>query len=128
MTQEERNEVFRHIEVEKAYLEGKEIEYNHGVCGWTPCLRPLWNWADCDYRVKPKPQYRPFESVEEVMEAIKEHGHFLRRKTTDTYKIIREYDFGYIWIGLNVVGDSFESAFDNYTFADGTPFGKLMTE
>lgn len=59
MTNEERSEVLRHIEVEKGYLEGKEIEYRRGIdCVWYTLRtsKLLWNWAECDYRIKPEPE------------------------------------------------------------------------
>ena len=48
MTQEERNEILRHIEVEKAYLDGKAIELKSvGGATWTLVdWKPSWNWAE----------------------------------------------------------------------------------
>ena len=134
MTNEERNEVLHHIKVEKAYLDGKTIQVKklneeewHDIGSRDT---PAWSWLDFDYRVKPEPpklQYCPFKNAEELIEAIKEHGYFLRRKSTgSSYMIIREFDDEYIWIGMALAGSSFISVFENYTFADGTQFGKLI--
>lgn len=135
MTQEEKERLQYQISVMHAYREGKTIQVRktekeewHDI---GHIDRPAWNWQNFDYRVKPelpKPKYRPFESAEEVMKAIKEHSVILKRLSTSKYKTIREYDYEYIWIGLNEIGDSYKSVFENYTFADDTPFGKLIEE
>ena len=63
MTQEERNEILRHIEVEKAYLDGKAIELKSREAGeWTTLISiPSWDWLHRDYRIKPA--YRPFKKA-----------------------------------------------------------------
>lgn len=42
--------------------------------------------------------------------------------------LIREFDREYIWTGLHGIGASYKSVFENYTFVDGTPFGKFIEE
>ena len=45
------------IEVMQAYEDGKKIEVKakrvDDNWSWTPY--PSWNWAACDYRIKPEP-------------------------------------------------------------------------
>jgi len=88
---------------------------------------PIWNWNACEYRIKPESKYRPFASAEDVMEAIKEHGDWVIWKQDGVrYKLV-------------VVGDtfitpykddsySFDEAMEEFTFLDGTAFGKLVEE
>lgn len=74
-----------------------------------------------------KPHHRPFESAEEVMEAIKEHGDWVKQSGYEHYdRICRvesgnlgTFDIGYI---------SLKKAFEELTFIDGTPFGKLVED
>lgn len=58
MTQEE-DRLQHMISVMQAFAEGKEIEYRHGIdCVWytLKISNPLWNWAECDYRIKSEPE------------------------------------------------------------------------
>lgn len=57
MTQEEKDRLAYQISVMQAFAEGKEIEYSHvNNCVWHTIRlsQPLWNWEDCNYRIKPK--------------------------------------------------------------------------
>ena len=131
MKQKERNEILRHIEVEKAYLDGKAIELKSaGGATWTLVdWKPSWNWAEFDYRVKPeppKPQYRPFENAEEVMEAIKEHGDIVIGSGI-MYLKITAFTSEDVKFGTGKFME-YKDAYAAYTFADDTPFGKLIEE
>ena len=39
------------MEVMKAHLDGKDIQYNNGN-GWTNTKYPNWNWGNTKYRIK----------------------------------------------------------------------------
>lgn len=44
------------IKVMEAYENDKEIEmYERKTNSWKKVHVPMWNWAECDYRVKPEP-------------------------------------------------------------------------
>lgn len=43
-------------EVMKAYEEGAEIEVKIKDGKWCVTRRPIWNWCDFTYRVKPEPK------------------------------------------------------------------------
>ena len=96
-----------------AFAEGKEIQYFH--CGiWSDLLSPKFDKEAYLYRVKPEPKYRPFKSVEECWNEMQKHQPFgwLKSKTSlqlNTYEISEYSDW--------------ERRFNNYTFADGTPYG-----
>ena len=96
-----------------AFAEGKEIQFFH--CGvWSDLLSPKFDKEPYLYRIKPEPKYRPFKSVEECWNEMQKHQPFgwLKSKTTlqlNTYEISEYSDW--------------ERRFNNYTFADGTPYG-----
>lgn len=106
----------------KAFSEGKTIEQ-----------RCAESWVEVDencdfhfpvdfYRIKPEPTYRPFKGAEECWQEMLKHEPFGWVKTKD--KGIR-----LCIVGLNQkrafaqVGHNCNEAFDEFTFADGTPFG-----
>lgn len=44
------------IKVMQAYVDGEEIEYKDSSGAWRAVNgEPLWNFCECEYRVKPKP-------------------------------------------------------------------------
>lgn len=117
------------IAVLQAYKEGKAIEFRlRNSLVWCKCNLPVWDWLDYEYRVKPEPRYRPFESAEEVMEAIKEHGDWVRGNGR-YYKIVEITDKT-ILRSNELEPDTLYACLFEYklTFADGTPFGKLVEE
>lgn len=122
------------IAVLQAYKEGKTIQFAFKTDGKFAYTIPKgagevnWDFKECNYRVKPEPHYRPFESAEEVVEVIREHGNIIK---------IKSLPYHYQWItgiapNCKVVTycDSipFDRGFSAFIFADGTPFGKLVEE
>ena len=82
------------------------------------------------YLIEPptKPRYKPFESIEKAIEAIKKHGGWVKDKKSDSQYLL-------IGIGGNAVylGDGyargFNDMFSDFVFADdGSPCGELMEE
>lgn len=120
----------------QAFAEGKVIETrtDPNVVGkgledmndWTE-MNEIEHWNNIQYRVKPEPTYRPFKDAEECWAEILEHQPFGWVKTKD--KGIR-----LCMSGLNQksaftqVGHKYDEAFDEFTFADGTPFGVKVEE
>ena len=96
-----------------AFAEGKEIQFFH--CGvWSDLLSPKFDKEAFLYRVKPDPKYRHFKYVEECWNEMQKHQPivWLKSKTSlqlNTYEISEYSDW--------------ERRFNNYTFADGTPYG-----
>ena len=90
-----------------------------------------WVYA---YLIEPpaEPKYKPFESVEKAMEAIKAHGGWVKDKTTDDLKLITSIGKISDSVGSIGVGGSyytFTTFLDRYVFADdGSPCGELMEE
>jgi hypothetical protein len=120
----------------QAFAEGKVIETrtDPNVVGkgledmndWTE-MNEIEHWNNIQYRVKPEPTYRPFKDAEECWAEMLEHQPFGWVKTKD--KGIR-----LCMSGLNQksaftqVGHKYDEAFDEFTFADGTPFGVKVEE
>lgn len=84
-------------------------------------------FGNFEYRIKPEPKYRPFKDAEECWAEMLEHQPFGWVKTKD--KGIR-----LCMSGLNQksaftqVGYKYDEAFDEFIFADGTPFGVKVEE
>lgn len=134
------------IAVLRAYDEGKRIQckdkrikddewvdilsVGEKSAGGGTCVGQEWNTVYFDYRVKPEPHYRPFKSVTEVMEAIKEHGDWVVALANNKWRHrIISYSEQRVITGYNYEdctdGEPLSKAFEKYTFLDGTPFGKM---
>lgn len=97
----------------KAFSEGKQIQFFGGTI-WEDRNTLSFDSNPSRYRIKPEPKYRPFKSVEECWNEMQKHQPvgWLKSKTTlqlNTYEISEYSDW--------------ERRFNNYTFADGTPYG-----
>lgn len=124
-------EIQRLFPILEAIKEGKTIQWNDmGV------------WCDIDgddegfvldtligkpdgYRIKPEPKYRPFKDAEECWNEMEKHQPFgwLKFKDTESgYYMITLIAIN-VLVGMNDTPFSCERVFDDYTFADGTPFG-----
>ena len=115
------------IDVMQAFERGEQIEViniEDEEGEWCKVTKPIWDWLDCDYRVKPKKKYVPFESAEEFLAAQREHGFYI--KMHDSVKQLNAFVdcLGFIFVStLNNVLD-FKEIFEQYEFLDGTPCGK----
>lgn len=57
LTDEQKAELKRRIEIETAYLEGKDVEQFGGLVDWFPKTDIWFNWASYNYRIAPpKPE------------------------------------------------------------------------
>lgn len=124
------------IKVMKAFTEGKTIQCKeNGRDAWYDCS-PAWDWANYEYRIKPELTYRPYHSDEEMLDDIKKRAEgiqhpvfsniWLKTKNTNSKSMI----IGYNATGINLYNSSkasasfsWYSAFYNFTYLDGTPFG-----
>lgn len=109
-----------------AYEHGKKIEFKgkmESELQWRSC-EPLWNWIDCDYRVKPEPKYVPYDNVTEV-----EKDKWVKSKSKGILSRIVGLDASDSdgAVGLHYGGwCSLKELFEYYTYEDGTPCGKLV--
>lgn len=114
-----REEARNAAEVMKAYAEGKEVEFkSKNDENWLLCEekgRLFFNWQDSDYRIKKEPTYRPFKNKEECWQEMQKHQPFgwVYEKLSTAYINIHSIDSE---CDYNIV-------FEEFTFADGTPFG-----
>lgn len=122
-------------EIMLAFDRGEQIEFIskdlRSSADWTTMTQePEWNWSDFDYRVKPKPAYRPYKNAAEFLAAQKEHGMNLQLKGHNYYGLplyITNILIGIQWPqgdGSTVDIDvSYEELLRDYTWQDETPCG-----
>ncbi len=133
MTKEEARKA---AEVMLAYADGKEIEFYSSLGVWRSCDDPFFNWDGCadDYRIKPEPQYRPFNSAEECWQEMQRHLPFgwVKDKRDGMYATVscvkpadgeRTMRVGFCDGEGEVLEYGADGMLDYFTFADGTPFG-----
>ena len=121
------------IEVMQAYERGEQIQILDINGIWEDKECPYWNWARCDYRVKPKKKYIPFYTAEEFLAAQREHGETVRCKLDD--ELYHAYIDSRNEIDLitqsghtcSIITDIVDM-YDKYEFEDGTPCGKEVTK
>lgn len=136
-----RQQVKELLPIIQAYAEGKQIEIKtkEGK-SWSTLEEDDIQYLDfkkCGFRIKPEPKYRPFKDAEECWEEMKKHQPFgwLKGKNKDselrniqalTEEMLTITD-GVYFHGIRLVEEYhiFEEAIEEYTFADGTPFGIL---
>lgn len=116
------------IEVMQAYDKGEQIQILDINGIWEDKEYPYWNWAGCDYRVKTKKIYVPFENGEEFLAAQRKHGEFVENKESGE-KMNAYIDKNGIVILVTALDcthtfESLASLFGYYKFSDGTPCGK----
>ena len=116
------------IEVMQAYERGEQVQLLNIDGNWEDKDNPAWNWARCDYRVKSKKIYVPFETAEEFLAAYRKHGEFIENKESGE-KMNAYVDKNGIVIlstALNCTYtfESLRTLFGCYKFSDGTPCGK----
>ena len=76
-----------------------------------------------------EPKYKPFESVEKAMEAIKKHGGWIKSKTTQGYFLIGALKSKKFTIIGHEYWEPFSFLLEHYVFADdGSPCGELVEE
>ena len=127
-----KGEIQRLFPILKAIKEGKTIQWNDmGV------------WCDIDgdddgfvldtligktdgYRIKPEPKYRPFKDAKECWQEMQKHqpfGWVIKISNGRAYNLQSVLlEDGVLYIRSSYV--ELGRAFIDYTFADGTPFGK----
>ena len=123
-----RNQAKELLPIIKAFSEGKEIQQTDGY-DWYDLDDPDFMANGSSYRIKPGPKYRPFKDVEECWEEMLKHQPFGWVKSIDNKDsevfihctAITKEDG--ILTGIDEIPFPYCGMFNNYTFADGTPFG-----
>ncbi len=139
-----RNQAEEFYPILQAFAEGKIIETrrkptadNNGVTkdgwfefnDWTE-MKELEYWVNVDYRIKPEPKYRPFNNAEECWEEMMKHQPFgwVKLKDTESGYYLLKGIASQVVIGFNENPFSYKKVFEDYTFANGTPFGVKVEE
>ena len=120
------------IEVMQAYERGEKFQLLNIDGNWEDKDNPSWNWAKCDYRVKPKTRYVPFDTPDEFFEAQRKHGGDALITIEDG--VLKKHDISVSLDGsvydhiddgdVDYIGEFEDLLFEDYKFADGTPCGK----
>ena len=111
----------------KACIEGRVIQKKTVDKGWQDIYFPSFDSNPKEYRIKPGSKYRPFRDSEECWQEMLKHEPFGWVKDKD--KGFRLYIVGLNQIrAFTQVGHNYDQALDEFTFADGTPFGILEEE
>ena len=130
MTREETKKL---LPIIQAFAEGKVIECRtkpstiKGIDTpnkWTE-IEDIVFWNNTEYRIKPESKYRPFKDSDECWKEMLKHQPFgwMKSKEGEYYTFITTVDNN---DEMSLSGDSgwsFRGIMNNYTFADGTPFG-----
>lgn len=128
MTREEAKEL---LPIMQAFAEGKTIEYRGYDEAWKVAQTPTWS-SSLDYRIKPESEYRPFKTKEECWEEMLKHQPFgwVKSKDKGYFHLIGlvqfESEFEDVVITFatsEYLARSSHFIYENYIFADGTPFG-----
>lgn len=117
MTREDAKDL---LPIIQAFVKGKTIEFRERGCTlWTESISPIFNFAIFEYRIKPKPKYRPFNDAEECWQEMKTHEPFgwLKDKKTKEYELLRRV------APKDGVIDQYTCVYERCVFSDGTPFG-----
>ena len=134
MTKEEAKEFYPILH---AFAEGKVIECRTkpGTIStsipneWTE-IKEICFWNNVEYRIKPDPKYRPFKDAEECWLEMLKHQPFgwIKGKEDEYHTFITTVDNNDEMSLSGNNGWSFLGIMNNYTFADGTPFGMKVEE
>ena len=130
----DRNQAKEFYPIMQAFAEGKIIETRRkpsAVKGtdipndWTE-MKEIEFWNNTEYRVKPKPKYRPFKDAEECWQEMKKHQPFGWVKSTlfKDFALVKRVTTLYVEINRDII--DYKDALDKFTFADGTNFGVKM--
>lgn len=122
------------IKIMQAFLEGETIECKLKILedvpgNWLPYRMNNWNTSTYTYRIKPKPQYRPFKDRDECYQEMLKHQPFGWVKIGEDYESIVELDSinERIMFGNNYYY-GWKTAVECITFLDGTPFGIKLSD
>ena len=130
MTREQAKEI---LPIIQAFAEGKKIQYRNYYEEWMDIKENEevnFISSPSNYRIKPKPKYRPFETKEECWEEMLKHQPFgwlksiRKQEKVHIGRVFEVKDYLLITLSINEGLNTNSSYFFNeYTFADGTPFG-----
>ena len=132
----DRNQAKEFYPILQSYAEGKVIESRtkpSTVKGtdipndWTE-MKEIEFWNNTEYRVKPKPKYRPFKDAEECWQEMKKHQPFGWVKSTlfKDLDLVKRVTTLYVEINRDII--DYKDALEKFTFADDNNFGVKVEE
>lgn len=117
----------------QAFAEGKQIQDKiEGVTDWvdTDEINLEYEGQKIKHRIKPESQYRPFETKEECWNEMLKHQPFgwlksiKKQEKVHIGRVFEVKDYVLITLSINEgINNNPSYFFDEYTFADDTPFG-----
>ena len=131
MTREQAKEL---LPIIQAFVAGKQIQDSIDCVRWfdTDEINLEYEGQKIKHRIKPEPKYRPFKTKEECWNEMLKHQPFgwVKSKKNGRFSCIGEVcgsdEFETVYVALSTsesLSRSSDSMFEQYTFADGTPFG-----
>ena len=126
-----REQVKEILPILQAFVEGKEIQSLTSDDRWVDGGEFLSKF-DIEvmvtnpefFRIKPEPKYRPFQSAEECWQEMQKHQPFGWIKASHGQFFVTGVRDTYASFGCSKGNwESYDYIFDEYTFADGEPFG-----
>ena len=121
MTKEEAKEL---LPIIQAFADGKVIQCKNCITNeWRDFDEPAFNGLPDNYRIKPEPKYRPFETKEECWNEMLKHQPFGWVVAKDSKIMYHIYIVGIGYVLIDCMSISFPETFAEYEFTDGTPFG-----
>ena len=129
----DRNQAKEFYPILKAYAEGRVIECRtkpSAVEGtdvpndWAE-MKEIEYWNNTEYRIKPEVKFRPFANAEECWQEMLKHQPigWVKLKDTESGYYMLKGIASQVVIGFNETPFSYKKVFEDYVFADGTPFG-----
>lgn len=126
------------IEVMQAFIDGEtiEVKYNDDPDSeYNITKLPDWDWERLVYRIKPKEKYRPYNCIEEFLQAQKEHGPYIRNLTLPAhyylpaevfFDINDDNDFTVVFTDRIDITNKTLANKEEWQWQDGTPCCKLI--
>ncbi len=127
-----RKEAEELLPIIKAFSEGRIIEFS-SITDVSKAWRevtdfPIGMIKNFKFRIKPEPKFRPFKDAEECWNKCKHQPFGWVKDRNGSAFVIENVDSrGFVEV-YNDGTCSFKEVFENYTFADGTPFGVKVEE
>ena len=130
-----RKEAAELLPIIQAFAEGRDIEYRSKGFNenWKKVTQiPELSFKSFEYRIKPEPIYRPFKDAKECWNEMLKHQPFgwVKSKDKGYFHLIglvqwsSELEDVMITLATSEnLARSSHSIYENYIFADGTPFG-----
>ena len=118
----------------QAFAEGKSIQRINSLGEWSDVTGDVLFYCNPeDYRIKPEPEYRPFKTKEECWQEMMKHKPFgwlksiRKQEKVHIGRVFEVKDYVLITLSINGIlyniNNDSSYFFNEYTFADGTPFG-----